>query len=154
MKEDHRGIGEAQRGPHLVLLARDATGWRSLCRMVSRANLAGSKAVPVFTQALLAEHAEGLVALSGCREGELRGGCGRGTARGRGRWRSGTRRCSGPGRRRLGRGFFLELSHHLLPDDDWLASETARLASELGCRSSSPTTSTTRCRRGGSSRTS
>jgi len=25
-KEDHRGIGEAQRGPHLVLLARDATG--------------------------------------------------------------------------------------------------------------------------------
>ncbi len=26
----------------------------------------------------------------------------------------------------------LELSHHLLPDDDWLASETARLADELG----------------------
>ena len=71
VKEDHRGIGEGQRGPHLVLLARDATGWRSLCRMVSRANLAGSKAVPRFTQALLAEHAEGLIALSGCREGEL-----------------------------------------------------------------------------------
>ena len=26
----------------------------------------------------------------------------------------------------------LELAHHLLPDDDWLASETARLADELG----------------------
>jgi len=24
-KEDHRGIGDGQRGPHLVLLARDAT---------------------------------------------------------------------------------------------------------------------------------
>ena len=71
VKEDHRGIGEGQRGPHLVLLARDATGWRSLCRMVSRANLAGTKAVPRFTQALLAEHAEGVIALSGCREGEL-----------------------------------------------------------------------------------
>ena len=70
-KEDHRGIGESQRGPHLVLLARDATGWRSLCRLVSRANLAGTKAVPRFTQALLAEHAEGLIALSGCRHGEL-----------------------------------------------------------------------------------
>ena len=70
-KEDHRGIGEAQRGPHLVLLARDATGWRSLCRLVSRANLAGTKAVPRFTQAVLAEHAEGLIALSGCRHGEL-----------------------------------------------------------------------------------
>ena len=45
-KEDHRGIGEAQRGPHLVLLARDATGWRSLCRLVSRANLAGHEGGP------------------------------------------------------------------------------------------------------------
>src|SRR3990172_7703835 len=29
-------------------------------------------------------------------------------------------------------GFFLELSHHLLPDDDWLVAETAALAAELG----------------------
>ena len=64
-------IGEGQRGPHLVLLARDRTGYRSLCRLVSRANLAGTKGVPRFTQALLAEHAEGLVALSGCRDGEI-----------------------------------------------------------------------------------
>src|SRR5689334_21881270 len=39
VKEDLRGIGQRQRGPHLVLLARDATGYRSLCRLVSRANL-------------------------------------------------------------------------------------------------------------------
>jgi len=55
VKEDHRGIGEGQRGAHLVLLARDMAGWRSLCRMVSRANLAGTKAVPRFTQQLLAD---------------------------------------------------------------------------------------------------
>ena len=29
-------------------------------------------------------------------------------------------------------GFFLELSHHLLPDDDWLVAETASLAADLG----------------------
>ena len=29
-------------------------------------------------------------------------------------------------------GFFLELSHHLLPDDDWLVAETAALAAALG----------------------
>src|SRR5438309_669572 len=29
-------------------------------------------------------------------------------------------------------GFFLELEHHLLPDDDWLVAETARLAEEVG----------------------
>ena len=46
VKEDHRGIGEAQRGPHLLLLARDATGWRSLCRLVSRANLVRDEGRP------------------------------------------------------------------------------------------------------------
>ena len=146
-KEDHRGIGEAQRGPHLVLLARDATGWRSLCRLVSRANLAGTKAVPRFTQALLAEHAEGLVALSGCRHGELarrlragdREGARAVAERYAALFESGTGPAvassrSGSSSRggAAGAGFVLELSHHLLPDDDWLASETARLAAELG----------------------
>jgi len=132
VKEDHRGIGEEQRGPHLVLLARDATGWRSLCRMVSRANLAGTKAVPAFTQALLAEHAEGLVALSGCRHGEL-------ARRLRAGDREGARAAAEQYARIFGTadaaarsGFVLELGHHLLPDDDWLVSETARLAAETG----------------------
>ena len=71
VKEDLRGIGERQRGPHLVLLARNATGYRSLCRLVSRANLDGTKRVPRFSQALLAEHVEGVIALSGGREGEI-----------------------------------------------------------------------------------
>ena len=38
------------------------------------------------------------------------------------------RRGDGPGTS----GFFIELSHHLAPDDDWLVAETARLARELG----------------------
>ena len=134
VKEDLRGIGEGQRGPHLVLLARDRIGYRSLCRLVSRANLAGTKGVPRFRQALLAEHAEGLVALSGCRDGEIarrlrvgdregaravaegyarlfgRGtGSGSGSAARVGRRRGGGRlrpraRASPPARRRLARG--------------------------------------------------
>ncbi len=137
VKEDLRGIGERQRGPHLVLLARDATGYRSLCRLVSRANLAGTKRVPRFSQALLAEHTEGLVALSGCREGEiarrLRVGDREGAAAVARRYAATFDSVSGG---RAGsvasRGFFLELSHHLLPDDDWLVTETAALAAELG----------------------
>ena len=151
VKEDQRGIGAAERGPHLVLLARDAIGWRSLCRLVSRANLAGTKAVPRFTQSLLAEHAEGLIALSGCRHGELArrlragdragaravarhyarlfdGGSGTGVA-----LRATPGRRVVPGPDAAGRsGFVVELSHHLLPDDDWLVSEAAHLAAELG----------------------
>ena len=49
----------ASRGPHLVLLARSQVGWRSLCRLISHANMAGTKGMPRFSQALLAEHTEG-----------------------------------------------------------------------------------------------
>ncbi|HXG40240.1 MAG TPA: PHP domain-containing protein [Candidatus Limnocylindrales bacterium] len=132
VREDFRGIGEAERGPHLVLLARTDAGYRSLCRLVSRANLAGTKGVPRFTHELLAAHTDGVVALSGCREGEI--------AR---RLRAGDRvgaraaaeryaRLFGVGDSAAASGFLLELGHHLLPDDDWLVGETARLATELG----------------------
>ncbi|HEY8437601.1 MAG TPA: PHP domain-containing protein, partial [Candidatus Limnocylindrales bacterium] len=125
VKEDVRGIGERQRGPHLVLLARDATGYRSLCRLVSRANLAGTKAMPRFEQALLAEHVEGLVALSGCREGEI-------ARRLRTGDRAGARAAASVLAERYGRdNVHLELSHHRLRDDDWLVTETAALAGEL-----------------------
>ena len=124
VKEDLRGIGDRQRGPHLVLLARDVTGYRSLCRLVSRANLAGTKSMPRFSQALLADNIEGLVALSGCRDGEI-------ARRLRVGDRDGARAVARRYAERFG-GFYLELQHHLLPDDDWLVTETAALAAELG----------------------
>jgi error-prone DNA polymerase len=135
VREDLRGVGEAQRGPHLILLARNAAGYRSLCRLVSRANLAGTKSMPRFSQALLAEHTEGLVALSGCREGEIarrlrvgdRAGA-RAVAERYAQLFGATGSASSPATA----GFFLELQHHLLPDDDWLVAETALMAHELG----------------------
>ena len=47
------------------------TGYRSLCRIASKAHLAGTKGAPKFTHKLLASETEGLVALSGCRHGEI-----------------------------------------------------------------------------------
>ncbi|HLA16842.1 MAG TPA: PHP domain-containing protein [Candidatus Limnocylindrales bacterium] len=123
VKEDLRGIGDPQRGPHLVLLAHDDAGYRSLCRLASRAHLAGTKGAPRFSQALLAAHTEGLIALSGCREGEV--------AR---RLRAGDREGARMVARRYAALFgtlHVELSHHLLPDDDWLVSEAVALADEL-----------------------
>ncbi len=134
VKEDLRGVAERQRGPHLVLLARDAAGYRSLCRLVSRANLAGTKRVPRFSQALLTEHAEGIVALSGCREGEIARRLRVGDRAGAGAVARRYATAFGPGSGDgvAGAGFFLELSHHLLADDDWLVAETAALAAEIG----------------------
>ncbi len=123
VKEDLRGIGVAQRGPHLVLLARDDAGYRSICRLVSRAHLAGTKGAPLFSQELLIANAEGLIALSGCREGEL--------AR---RLRAGDRdgaRAVAMRYATVFETFHVELSHHLLPDDDWLVGEAVALADEL-----------------------
>jgi error-prone DNA polymerase len=157
VREDLRGVGEGQRGPHLVLLARNGAGYRSLCRLVSRANLAGTKSMPRFSHALLADNTDGLVALSGCREGEiarrLRAGDregartaaeryarmfgGAGTEGGMGN-RAGagigaaTPRSRARGDSPATAAFFMEMQHHLLPDDDWLVAETARLAEELG----------------------
>ena len=94
--------------------------------------MAGTKGMPRFSQALLAEHTEGLVALSGCRDGEL-------VRRLRTGDRAGARAVAEHYATLFGRGdgpatsgFFIELSHHLLPDDDWLVGEAAALAEATG----------------------
>jgi DNA polymerase III alpha subunit len=125
-REDLRGVRPRELGPHLVLLARDMSGYRSLCRLVSAANMSGTKGVPRFSHRLLAQHAQGLIALSGCRHGEISR-----------RLLGGDRAGAAEAARRLaaiyGReGFFIELQHHLLPDDDRLVGESVRLADELG----------------------
>ncbi len=58
-------------GSHLTLLARDAAGYRSLCRVISGAQLAGEKGAPHATLDLLAENADGLECLTGCRAGRV-----------------------------------------------------------------------------------
>ena len=48
-----------------MLLVQDAAGWANLCRLLSAANLAGSKERPRLTLPTLALHAAGLAALAG-----------------------------------------------------------------------------------------
>ena len=58
---------------HLTLLVETAAGWANLCRLLSAAALepeATKHARPVSWD-LLARHAEGLICLTGCREGVL-----------------------------------------------------------------------------------
>jgi len=101
-------------------------GYRSLCRLASAAQLAGTKGAPRFTHELLARNTEGLLCLSACRHGEV--------AR---RLLAGDRQGAAAVAQQLARlfgesGFYLELQHHLLPDDDWLVGETVTLATDLG----------------------
>ncbi|MGB9886621.1 MAG: DNA polymerase III subunit alpha [Moorellales bacterium] len=64
--------GQEEQSPfHLVLLARDYRGYQNLLRLVSRAYLEGFYYKPRVDRELLAEHREGLIALSACLAGEI-----------------------------------------------------------------------------------
>jgi error-prone DNA polymerase len=124
-REDLRGVRPRELGPHLVLLARDMTGYRSLCRLASAAHMAGTKGAPRFTHELLGANTDGLVALSGCRHGEVARRLLAGD-------RDGAARAAKALAGFFAGSFYLELQHHLLPDDDWLVGETTSLAEDAG----------------------
>src|SRR5688572_24070770 len=56
---------------HLILLARNVTGYQNLIKLVSKAYLEGFYYKPRMDKELLKEHHEGLIALSGCLSGEI-----------------------------------------------------------------------------------
>jgi DNA polymerase-3 subunit alpha len=61
----------APRFPQLVLLARNNHGWHNLLKLVSISYLDGFYYKPRISKALLAEHADGLIALSSGWNGEV-----------------------------------------------------------------------------------
>ena len=60
-------------GSHLTLLAETRQGYSNLCNLLtySRMEPDGDRLDPRLTPLLLAEHAEGLVLLTGCSEGRV-----------------------------------------------------------------------------------
>lgn len=56
---------------HLVLLAKNETGWKNLLQLVTTSWLEGFYYRPRMSKAMLRKHSEGLIALSGCLSGEL-----------------------------------------------------------------------------------
>jgi len=55
----------------LVLLCRDATGWRNLLEILSKSHLESMFRVPQVDRELLAEHADGLICLTGGIGGDV-----------------------------------------------------------------------------------
>ncbi len=56
---------------HLTLLVKNATGYENLVRLVSKAHLDGQYYKPRIDKEHLAKHAEGIICLSGCINGEI-----------------------------------------------------------------------------------
>ncbi|MBI4268218.1 DNA polymerase III subunit alpha [Candidatus Uhrbacteria bacterium] len=56
---------------HLILLAKDATGYKNLMKLVTLANTEGFYYKPRVDFELLQKHRDGLIALSGCLNGQI-----------------------------------------------------------------------------------
>ena len=59
------------RGYHLVLLAKDNIGYKSLCKLHSIGSKEGYYYKPRIDKEILAENSEGLIALTACIQGEI-----------------------------------------------------------------------------------
>src|ERR671936_985604 len=102
-------------GHHRVLIASDMTGWSNLCRLLSLAHKDQPKGEARATVEMLDRHIDGLVVLTGCRpvaEADLRT----------------LQEIAGSDR------VFVELQHHLRPEDAYVAAGQASLAARTGAR--------------------
>ena len=70
-KEDHRAAPEGDTYNHLIVLAENDEGYRNLVKIASEASLNGFYYKPRVSKRFLAEHAKGLIGLSGCLKGEV-----------------------------------------------------------------------------------
>ncbi|MBE2194090.1 MAG: DNA polymerase III subunit alpha [Anaerolinea sp.] len=110
-RQDRRIHDQTEKQPfHLLLLARDMTGYKNLLRLASMAQLEGFYRFPRVDKEILAQYSEGLICTSGCLAAEIP-------------------RLINEGREDLARqtigwyqdvfgkeNFFLELQHHDIPE--------------------------------------
>jgi len=66
-----RESSDGQKYYHLILLAKNNTGWKNLIKLVTMAHLEGFYYKPRMDKEILKKHSEGLIALSGCISGEV-----------------------------------------------------------------------------------
>ncbi len=68
---DRSSQGVRDASYHITLLASNSAGYRNLVKLVSAAHLEGFYYKPRIDKEILATHAEGLIALSGCLKSEM-----------------------------------------------------------------------------------
>ncbi|HUW64161.1 MAG TPA: DNA polymerase III subunit alpha [Spirochaetia bacterium] len=112
-------------GHHLTLLARDARGYANLCGLLTRAHLDHPRGQPQSDWHHLTAYHAGIIALSGCRKGEIPSLILR---------RRYTQAAEAAKRYRdlWGKDFYLELPETLLPGSRFLNHRLVELGQTLG----------------------
>jgi error-prone DNA polymerase len=122
-----RPAGEPATG-HIVLLAKDLTGYSNLCKIVTRAQLAHEKGKARANLEILNRYREQLFGISGCPKGEIPSLLAAGKLRA-------ARKAAERYIDIFGReNFLIELQNHLLPGANLLNSRLVALADELSLR--------------------
>ena len=111
---------------HLTVLVRDLTGYRNLIKLVSRAYLEGFYYKPRVDKELLAQHAQGLLVLSGCLNSEVSRAISDGDL-------ARARQTAGWHQEVFGRDhYFMEVQAHGLPEQLKVTGETLAIAKAIG----------------------
>jgi error-prone DNA polymerase len=111
---------------HLVLLVENDAGYAHLCQLLSTAQLAGQKGRARVPLERLPTHAGGLIALSGCEQGEIP------TLLKAGETAAAKRAAARYAEWFGGDHFYLELQHHNLPVHELLCQRIHGLGRSLG----------------------
>jgi len=107
---------------HMILLAKDATGYRNLMALTTKAHLDGYYYKPRIDKEMLAQHSEGLIGTSACLGGEVLRRLAEGEERA-------ARQAADDYRSILGDGnFFVEVQDHGVPEQDRLHPQLVELA--------------------------
>ncbi|KZR87451.1 DNA polymerase III subunit alpha [Synechococcus sp. MIT S9508] len=121
-----------ERRYHLVVLAKNAVGYRNLVKLTSISHLRGMRGRGIFSRAcvdkhLLAQYSEGLIVATACLGGEIPQAIMRerpDVARDVARWYQSV----------FGDDFYLEIQDHGSPEDRIVNVEIVKIARELGIK--------------------
>jgi len=118
--------GKADTNPyHLILLAKDQTGYRNLIELITRAHLDGYWYKPRIDKELLGAHSAGLIGTSSCLSGEVLRRLAEGDEKGAEQAADDYRSILGDG------NFYIEVQDHGVPDQGRLHPQLVELARRL-----------------------
>jgi DNA polymerase-3 subunit alpha len=125
-KDDHRAPPEGDEYNHLLVLAENEKGYENLIKITSEASLHGFYYKPRVSKKFLAEHAQGLIGLSGCLAGEV---CEQLLA---GKYDAARAAAAGYSDIFGKENFFIEIQDQGLPEEHRIHADLFRLEKDLG----------------------
>jgi DNA polymerase-3 subunit alpha len=127
-RRERKANSPKEASTHLLLLARNETGYRNLVKLVSTAHLDGMYYKPRIDKAVLREHAEGLIGTSACLAGEVARHIMAGRTKDAEKSIDDFKNIFAPG------DFYLEIADHGIPQQQTVAVELLKYGRQFGLK--------------------